>query len=267
MTSPQPTSQRLGTNTAATTGLPATPDAFVRGTVSMKPELAAKVPANGTLFIFAKSNKIGAPIAAHRQPVGTFPVDFKLTSADVMMGGMVPTGKFFVIARVIASGNSTNDWDLEGATPDSVPVGTEDVSVAIDTVVGGLTSAEDHYTAGKAHAQVGDLATAVPEFHEAARLAPNSAKYGLALATAYYNQKEYPEATEVLQHLLGLDPNNGQAHRLMGSIDEITGETARACGEFAEFLRILPKSSQVPDTQARMNKDNCEESQKHPPAR
>lgn len=114
----------------------ANPNAFVRGTVNIKPELASKIPANGTLFIFAKPNKGGGPpMAVHRQPVGKFPVDFNLTAADVMIPGMVLAGNVFVTARVTASGGPMPAaGDVEGATPDAVPVGTEGINVTIDTV-------------------------------------------------------------------------------------------------------------------------------------
>jgi len=142
------------------------------------------------------------------------------------------------------------------ATPTSTAAPTATAAAATNNAVASA-GAEDHYVAGQTLAGSGDWADSIGEFQEAVKASPSSSKYALALATAYYNQKQYQEAAEALNKLIERDANNGQAHRLMGMIYETTGQTAQACGEFADFLRLLPKSSQVPDIQARVQRDNC----------
>ncbi len=117
--------------------------------------------------------------------------------------------------------------------------------------------AEDHYIAGNALAQAGSWDDAVGEYEEAAKSSPNSVKYQLALGTAYFNTKKFQDAAETLGHVLESDANNAPAHRLLGMIYESTGQTAQACAEFQDFVRLAPRSPQVADVQARIRRDGC----------
>ncbi len=108
----------------------------IRGTVQVSPSLAARVPSNATLFVFAKENPGDRmPLAVVREPVSTFPVAFSLSEANVMGGGRPFAGRLFLTARIDSDGIAgAGPGDMEGTTPGPVAVGTEGVSLTIDTV-------------------------------------------------------------------------------------------------------------------------------------
>ncbi len=89
-------------------GSPAHADAAtaIRLHLTLSPALAAKVPANASLFIFVRAPGGGAPLAARR---GTtkFPQDLELSAADAPVAGhSVQAGQSVsVIARISASGS------------------------------------------------------------------------------------------------------------------------------------------------------------------
>jgi cytochrome c-type biogenesis protein CcmH len=111
--------------------LPADAPAAVEGpsievTVDLAPDVAAKLPAGATLFVFARPvGGAGPPVAAARVAIEGFPVAVTLTDADSVM----PTAKLSaqaeveVSARVSASGDATAvAGDLEAA-PRVIAVG------------------------------------------------------------------------------------------------------------------------------------------------
>lgn len=74
--------------------------------VTLSPALAAKVPANASLFVFVRSPDGGAPLAAKRS-AASLPQDVDLSAADSMIAGrgVQPGQKVSVIARISASGS------------------------------------------------------------------------------------------------------------------------------------------------------------------
>lgn len=111
----------------------------VSGTIDVAPSLRAKLPASATLFVFAKNNPGGGPpLAVHREPVTSstkFPIAFSLSQGDVMMQGMTFTGPVYVTARIDVDGVAgAGPGDLEGVTRTPVTIGTQNLSVLIDTV-------------------------------------------------------------------------------------------------------------------------------------
>jgi cytochrome c-type biogenesis protein CcmH len=84
--------------------------------VTLAPTLAAKVPANASLFVFVRSPDGGAPLAAKRS-AASLPQDVDLSAADSMIAGHgVQAGqKVSVIARLSGSGNPlAHSGDLYG---------------------------------------------------------------------------------------------------------------------------------------------------------
>ncbi len=74
--------------------------------VTLAAALAARVPANASLFVFVRSPNGGAPLAVKRSAV-TLPQDVALSAADSMIAGhgVQPGQKVSVVARISASGS------------------------------------------------------------------------------------------------------------------------------------------------------------------
>ncbi|RZU37142.1 cytochrome c-type biogenesis protein CcmI [Fluviicoccus keumensis] len=89
----------------------------VQVTVKLADNLKARVPANATLFIFARAlNGPPMPLAVVRQPVGSFPVTAVLNDSQAMMPSMKLSAfpSVVVSARISASGNPVGEkGDLE----------------------------------------------------------------------------------------------------------------------------------------------------------
>jgi cytochrome c-type biogenesis protein CcmH len=75
-------------------------------TVGIAPDLAARVPADATLFVIARRGSGGPPLAVQRRPVGTWPVSLRLSDSDAMLPGisLSGAGPLTLIARVSLSG-------------------------------------------------------------------------------------------------------------------------------------------------------------------
>ena len=109
--------------TAAAPVAPAAPaaptgDVKLTGEVAISPEMAARVAAGDTLFIFARAAQgPRIPLAIVRQPVGSWPVRFTLDDSTAMAPTLKLSGSAQVTvgARVSKSGNATpQSGDLFG---------------------------------------------------------------------------------------------------------------------------------------------------------
>ena len=93
-------------------------DAYnIEGTVSVSEALQKKIPANGTLFIFARSEgvKRGPPLAVKRVPDLKLPYEFTLGPQDVMMPGTAFEGPMVLAARIDVDGDARAGLgDIEG---------------------------------------------------------------------------------------------------------------------------------------------------------
>lgn len=111
--------------------------AEVSGEVSLSPELAARVAAGDTLFVFARAAQgPRMPLAIMRQPAVAGPVSFKLDDSMAMQPNMRLSGfpQVVVGARISKSGNATpQPGDLVGQSAPVAP-GTRDLRVVIDRV-------------------------------------------------------------------------------------------------------------------------------------
>jgi Flp pilus assembly protein TadD len=134
-------------------------------------------------------------------------------------------------------------------------------------------SADSHLNLGIALADEYDLLRALNEFSEAIRLAPNNAAayynkgralYDLDrrqealsfLETACKLKSDYaealyllavvlgssPEATEALQRLLAIEPENAAAHYMLGQTLLHQGKTARAIAEWKTAVKLDPRN-------------------------
>jgi cytochrome c-type biogenesis protein CcmH len=117
---------------AARTGA-ATPAGAIELTVGIDPALAARVPANATLFVIARRGTGGPPLAVQRRPVGAWPVSVRLSDTDAMLPGitLAGAGPLKLIARISASGQpiaASGDlfgevgYDFASARPASITI-------------------------------------------------------------------------------------------------------------------------------------------------
>jgi len=90
---------------AARTGA-AAPAGAIELTIGIDPALAARVPANATLFVIARRGVGGPPLAVQRRPVGAWPVSLRLSDTDAMLPGisLAGAGPLKLIARISRSG-------------------------------------------------------------------------------------------------------------------------------------------------------------------
>lgn len=113
---------------------------FVKGSVTLSPELADRVAGGDTLFVFARpSTGAPMPIAAVRSQAAGWPIHFSLDD-QASMGQGPPLSSFEyvdIVARVSHSGStSAQPGDLEGIAH-QVAVGADAIVLVIDRVVGG----------------------------------------------------------------------------------------------------------------------------------
>jgi cytochrome c-type biogenesis protein CcmH len=84
--------------------------------VTVSAALAAKIPADASLFVFVRSPTGGAPLAVKRRPA-RLPQDMDLSAADAMVAGhgVQPGQKVLVVARISNSGSPLpQSGDLSG---------------------------------------------------------------------------------------------------------------------------------------------------------
>ena len=114
--------------------------ASVTGKVMLAPDVAAKLAAGDTLFVFARAKEgPRMPLAVMRIPApkaGEFPVAFNLTDAMAMAPGMNISSfpQVVIEARISKSGNAQlQPGDISGIS-DAVKTGTRDVIVTLAKV-------------------------------------------------------------------------------------------------------------------------------------
>lgn len=120
---------------------PTTAAAPLTGEVSLSPELAARVAAGDTLFVFARAAEGSPegsrmPLAILRQPVGAWPQRFVLSDALAMSPDrrLSSQARVVVGARISRSGNATpQPGDLIGSSA-VVPSSTQGLRLVIDRV-------------------------------------------------------------------------------------------------------------------------------------
>ena len=93
-------------------------DAYnMEGTVNVSKALQKKIPENGTLFIFARSEgvKRGPPLAVKRVPNLKLPYEFTLGPQDIMIPGTAFEGPMVLAARIDVDGDArAGPGDIEG---------------------------------------------------------------------------------------------------------------------------------------------------------
>jgi len=112
--------------------------ATLSGTVSLAPQLAAKVKPDDTVFIFARAESGSRmPLAILNKSYRDLPMTFTLDDSSAMAPGMKlsSAGAVMVVARISRSGNaSAQSGDLEGVIGPVKP-GSRDIQLKIDKVL------------------------------------------------------------------------------------------------------------------------------------
>jgi len=114
--------------------------AELSGTVSLDSRLAGRVPANATLFIYAKAaDAPGPPLAVFRTGTGSWPVSFRLDDSMAM----IPTRKLsqfdkvVVEARISQTGNAApSSGDLYATSAVLNPVTGKKLALVINHQIG-----------------------------------------------------------------------------------------------------------------------------------
>ncbi len=109
-------------------------------TVSVAPELQARIPADATLFVFVRAaNGPPMPLAAQKRPVGDWPVTLELSDAQAMMAGMnlsslvAAGGAGELVARITTTGDvRAQPGDFEGVLAVELGGTLQRAAVAID---------------------------------------------------------------------------------------------------------------------------------------
>ena len=106
----------------------------ISGTIKIAPRLAKKAAKVPVLFIIARTEKPGPPLAVVKVANPRFPFSFTISSRDVMVPGLRFEGRVRITARLDADGNAGRPvpGDMEGRAPGLVPVGAKGVVITVD---------------------------------------------------------------------------------------------------------------------------------------
>jgi len=106
----------------------------IRGTLRIASELQAAQPAGAVLFLIARSEAAGPPLAVKRIEAPRFPLDFELGPDDRMLKSMPFAGPLRLTARLDADGNATSrtPGDLQGVVKTAVLPGASGVELVLD---------------------------------------------------------------------------------------------------------------------------------------
>jgi hypothetical protein len=104
----------------------------IRGRVVAGEGVAADGP--GVLFVIARSQGAGPPLAVKRLPVGPFPQEFEIGPADVMIQGLPFAGPITLSARIDRDGNpmTREPGDASAALAAPVEPGAEGVELRLE---------------------------------------------------------------------------------------------------------------------------------------
>lgn len=128
---------RAGVEPAATAGDTGDTTAVIRLSIDVAEPLRSAIRPGATLFVIARRDGGGPPLAVVRRAVGAWPLAVTMSDADTMLPGgtLAGSGPLAIVARVSQQGGPVaSSGDLEGEVGyDSGSAGP--VSVTIDRIV------------------------------------------------------------------------------------------------------------------------------------
>jgi len=130
-------------------GLPAAPEAArgpevaaesgapIHGTIQLAKNLEGQVVPGSVLFLIARRQEGGPPLAVKRIPSPRFPLDFELGPDDRMIQALPFAGPLSLSARVDSDGNamSRTPGDLQGEAAGPFEPGANGIVLVIDQKV------------------------------------------------------------------------------------------------------------------------------------
>jgi tetratricopeptide (TPR) repeat protein len=126
---------------------------------------------------------------------------------------------------------------------------TEFHTVMAATPKGSAEQGQLYLKIGETNRRKGDLAEAINAFQEALKILPGNVPGLNSLGIALNLADRWPEAREVYEAVLKLDPNNGVAlNNLAFGLAEHNGDLDRALALAQQAKRILPAQSEASDT-------------------
>ena len=112
-------------------------DPRVRGEIRMLPALADRVPDDALLFVIARAEGGGPPLAVKRIENPALPLRFEIGPDDRMIAARPFVGPFTLSAWIDLDGNvmTRGAGDLEGSAGGTYQPGAERVEIVIDTAL------------------------------------------------------------------------------------------------------------------------------------
>ncbi len=120
---------------AAAAGQPArASEPPIRGRIEVADSLAADVPEGGVLFVIARTQPAGPPLAVLRVVDPRFPLSFEIGQATLMIPSLQFEGELRISARLDSDGNAMTKLagDLVGGHPEGHQPGATGVVVVLD---------------------------------------------------------------------------------------------------------------------------------------
>ena len=118
--------------------LPPMPSGEIAGRIEASAKVAAKIKAGDSIFLMARNGATNGIIAVAKLAAPEkFPLEFKLTGANVMLPGGSLAGKVKLMARVDKDGDaiSKNPGDVVGEVKELVQVPADKVVLTLDQVL------------------------------------------------------------------------------------------------------------------------------------
>jgi len=117
--------------------LPTAEDLAIRGVVRVAAEFSNELPSGATLFVIARGEGGGPPLAVKRIEGARFPLDFSLGPADRMIAARPFRGPLELSAWIDQDGNVTSrvPGDLQGTAPGRFEPGVSGVEILIDQLL------------------------------------------------------------------------------------------------------------------------------------
>lgn len=128
----------VGADAPPPAGVPAAgASAPIRGTVTLAPGLAGRIPEGAILFLIARRGEQGPPLAVQRVVEPRLPLEFSIGPEDRMLEQIPFGGPLTLSARLDGDGNAMTrlPGDLQGAASGSYEPGASGVEIVIDEVL------------------------------------------------------------------------------------------------------------------------------------